>query len=100
MTVDAFHWHGESFDLPPGAIRLCESAGCPRQAFSFRDHVLALQFHLETTPGSAAELVAHCDDHRQPGRFVQPADAIPGDPARFHAANRIMEQLLERLVPA
>lgn len=29
----AFHWHGETFDPPPGASRLARSAGCETQAF-------------------------------------------------------------------
>jgi GMP synthase-like glutamine amidotransferase len=31
----AFHWHGDTFELAPGALRLAESAGCKQQAFVF-----------------------------------------------------------------
>ena len=41
-----FQWHYESFDLPPGALRLAASAVCPNQAFSIGPH-LAMQFHVE-----------------------------------------------------
>lgn len=41
------HWHGDTFDLPAGATRLASSALYPNQAFSYQNHVLALQFHLE-----------------------------------------------------
>jgi GMP synthase-like glutamine amidotransferase len=41
-----FHWHGDTFDLPEGAIRLASSEIYPNQAFRFKSAV-GLQFHLE-----------------------------------------------------
>jgi GMP synthase (glutamine-hydrolysing) len=41
-----FHWHGDTFDLPEGAIRLAHSEVYPNQAFQFQCAV-GLQFHLE-----------------------------------------------------
>ncbi|MFZ3157950.1 MAG: gamma-glutamyl-gamma-aminobutyrate hydrolase family protein, partial [Smithella sp.] len=49
-SVKVFHWHGETFDLPSGAIRLAKSDGCENQAFQIGKPVIGLQFHLETTP--------------------------------------------------
>jgi len=49
-AADVLHWHGDTFDLPAGATRLASSAVYPNQAFSYRDNVLALQFHLEVEP--------------------------------------------------
>ena len=47
--LEVFHWHGDSFDLPSGCIRLAESAACPNQAFIYDERVVGLQFHLEVT---------------------------------------------------
>lgn len=41
------HWHGDSFDLPPGARRLAFNAQYANQAFSHGTTGLALQFHIE-----------------------------------------------------
>ena len=41
-----FHWHGETFDLPSGAIRLASSGDYLNQAFRYKSAV-GLQFHLE-----------------------------------------------------
>ncbi len=45
----SFHWHGETFSIPPGATRLLESAHCANQAFALGPH-LGLQCHVEMTP--------------------------------------------------
>ncbi|MCX6627552.1 MAG: gamma-glutamyl-gamma-aminobutyrate hydrolase family protein [Candidatus Solibacter sp.] len=53
-----FHWHGETFDLPPGADLLASSDLCRNQAFRIGDAVYALQFHLEVTPEMIADWCA------------------------------------------
>ncbi len=45
-----FQWHGDTFDLPAGAVRLASSDLYPNQAFRYSDRVYALQFHIEVTP--------------------------------------------------
>jgi GMP synthase (glutamine-hydrolysing) len=46
----AFHWHGDTFDVPAGCRRLARTALTPNQAFSWRDQAWGLQFHLEVGP--------------------------------------------------
>ena len=45
-----FHWHGETFDLPPGAELLAHSEACRNQAYRVGENVYGLQYHLEVTP--------------------------------------------------
>lgn len=94
-----FHWHGETFELPPGAVRLARSAGCENQAFQIGDNVIGLQFHLETTPESLDAIVSNCRAELVEARFVQSEDRIRAAPAEaFISINRLMEGLLEYLM--
>lgn len=43
------HWHGDTFDLPSGAVRLAASDRYINQAYSYQDHVLGVQCHPEVT---------------------------------------------------
>jgi GMP synthase-like glutamine amidotransferase len=45
----AFHWHGETFSLPPGAERLLSSAHCQNQAYVLGGRHLGMQCHVEMT---------------------------------------------------
>jgi GMP synthase-like glutamine amidotransferase len=49
-TAQVFQWHGDTFDLPTGAVRLASSEAYPNQAFRSAGRVYALQFHIEVTP--------------------------------------------------
>jgi GMP synthase-like glutamine amidotransferase len=48
QAFDSFHWHGETFSIPPGATRLLESTHCANQAFALGKH-LGMQCHVEMT---------------------------------------------------
>ena len=46
-TEKIFQWHGDTFELPKGAVWLARSEACAHQAFRFGDKVYGFQFHLE-----------------------------------------------------
>ncbi|MGC8803658.1 MAG: type 1 glutamine amidotransferase, partial [Bacteroidales bacterium] len=46
----AFHWHGDTYDLPDQCQLLYRSKACENQAYIWRNRVLGLQLHLEVTP--------------------------------------------------
>ncbi|WP_176521698.1 type 1 glutamine amidotransferase [Longimonas halophila] len=49
-SFTAFHWHGDVFDVPEGAVSLARSAQTGHQAFRYGEHAYGLLFHLEVTP--------------------------------------------------
>ncbi len=91
---EAFHWHGDTFDIPYNAIPLGESQACKNQGFVFDNRVLAFQFHLETTPQSAAALVQNCANELDGSKYVQTEKEIFKDTLKFEKINMIMSSVL------
>lgn len=48
--AEVFQWHGDTFDLPDGSVRIAASPAYPNQAFRYGESVYGLQFHIEVTP--------------------------------------------------
>jgi GMP synthase-like glutamine amidotransferase len=93
-----FHWHGETFDLPAGAIPLARSAGCDHQAFQLGRRVVGIQFHMETTPVLIHGMVSNCRADLVPSRFVQSESAIlSASVDRIGTVNRLMASTLDYL---
>lgn len=96
--LTAYHWHGDTFDLPAGAVHLARSEACEQQAFLYGDRVLALQCHLEATPEAVAALAEHCANEIEPGPWVQSAaEMLAAPPSVYADLNRSLVSLLERL---
>ncbi len=93
-----FHWHGDTFAIPEGAIHLAESQGCRSQAFLYDGRILGLQFHLESTPETVEQILAHCRDELVQGRYIQTeAEIVAAAPVRYQQVNNLLETLLDRL---
>jgi hypothetical protein len=56
-AFQSFHWHGETFTIPPGATRILENDHCENQAFAIGKH-LGMQCHVEMTPELVREWLA------------------------------------------
>jgi GMP synthase-like glutamine amidotransferase len=84
------HWHGDTFDLPDGAVLLAESVQCRNQAFRWGARAYGLQFHAEMTSDDLAsagdQLPAELADHER----LLPA----GEAARHRFVDRFVAALL------
>jgi GMP synthase (glutamine-hydrolysing) len=88
-----FHWHGETFELPPGAEWLAYSEKCRHQAYRYGRRVYGIQFHPEIT----AEMIADwCEQPVNCGDVsTLPAPIDPGAHDSRAAARRILESWLQ-----
>ncbi len=83
-ATPVLHWHGDRFDIPPGAQRLASTAICENQAFALGRRVLGLQFHLEADPRRLERwLVGHACELAQAG--IDPR-TLRGAAQGLHAA--------------
>jgi GMP synthase-like glutamine amidotransferase len=99
-SFDSFHWHGETFSIPPGATRVASSPHCENQAFALGPH-LGMQCHVEMTP----ELIrAWCRDWeaeverlaRRAPSVQTPAQMLERVEEKTRALNAIADRLYDR----
>lgn len=98
-AFDAFHWHGETFTLPPGATRLLSSAHCTNQAFVIGPH-LGMQCHVEMTKVMIQAWNQSWNaEHAAPGPSVQtPEEMCRNLSARIAAMRRAADRLYRRWI--
>ncbi|RYF24071.1 MAG: glutamine amidotransferase [Oxalobacteraceae bacterium] len=89
---EVLHWHGDTFDLPEGAVLLASTSAYHNQAFAFGRNVLALQFHLEAGSGIDSWITGHAEELQNEG--------IDGDALRrrVHAAAPTMKRAAEKVL--
>ncbi len=92
-----FHWHGDTFELPSGAIRLAQNEACHNQGFIYNKKVLALQFHLEVGLENVQQIIAHCGNELIKGRYIQQPEEMLSQKEDFRKVNDAMKGILDRL---
>ena len=94
--LQGFHWHGDTFDIPDGGIRLFESEKTPNQGFIYNNKVLALQFHLEVTPERVEELIENSGNDMQGDGLIQDRETIIKLTKKYESeAKKILFTLLD-----
>ena len=94
---EVFHWHGDTFEIPDKAIPICSSEATPNQGFIFDNRVVALQFHLETTPDSANALIENCRNELDGSKYVQSEYEIISDVQKFNSINILMSNVIKSI---
>jgi len=100
----ALQWHGDTFDIPAGAVHLGRSPAYPNQAMRFGEVAYAVQFHIEVTDPMFAEwgeVPAYAASARAalgPSGFDQLARAFAGHrEAMARAADRMFDRWLSQI---
>jgi len=93
----ALHWHGDTFDLPPGATLVASSGPCRHQAFVCRERVVGLQFHIEVRPEDVRAFIQGETAPLPEGRYVQSFDEILAGDSHMPAVHRLLEGLLDAM---
>jgi GMP synthase-like glutamine amidotransferase len=97
---ETFHWHGETFSIPPGAVRLLESDHCANQAYAL-GNTFGMQCHVEMTEeiirqwckDGAAEIAAADSPAVQ-----SPEDLQAGMGPKVAALNAVADRIYARWI--
>jgi GMP synthase-like glutamine amidotransferase len=83
-----FHWHQDTFDVPPGGELLATAPDCHNQAFRKGLNIYGMQFHPEMTPrmiedwqrhaAVCGEAVESIDPHRHAAELAVLCEKIVG----------------------
>jgi GMP synthase-like glutamine amidotransferase len=95
--LEVFHWHGDTFDLPAGAVHMARSEACTHQVFVYNERVIGLQFHLESTAEGVQALIENCSGELAHSSHIQAPSQLKAQPKAFSIINEAMDELLSRI---
>ena len=100
-ALPVFHWHGETFGLPQGAVQLLRSAACEQQGYAVGTQALALQCHLEVDAASMLDMIVNGRDELDLKRnFIQSEEAMKAQPEVLVRMRPVLFRLLDQWVTA
>jgi GMP synthase (glutamine-hydrolysing) len=76
-----FQWHGDTFDIPAGAVKLASSAIFPNQAFRL-GRSYALQFHIEVSEETICEWIEEYEEEVESLDYIDP-EIVRKDTKRY-----------------
>lgn len=95
----AFHWHGETFELPKDTIHLFYNEATKNQGFVYEKNVWAFQFHLESTEESIRDLYKYSEEdlNVQEKKYVKEYNKQEND-KYIQSSNEILFKFLDHLI--
>lgn len=93
----AFHWHGDTFDLPEGARLLFESEACKNQGFIYENRVIGLQFHLEMNEQTIRNVSENCRNELVEGKYIQREEKMLDRVELLRESKKLMFRLMDNL---
>ena len=94
-SFTAFMWHGDTFNIPTGAIRLFESEACQNQGFIYNGNVIGLQFHPEANRQWIRNLIDDSGHELIEGKYVQSEKEIYEQENRFESSKDLAFSLMD-----
>jgi len=96
--VMAFHWHGDTFDIPSGFKKVFYNDTTPNQAFISEDErILGLQFHFEVSQESVKKLIENSlDELKEGGKFIQSSEKMQSKDYYFTVAKNNLYEMLDK----
>ena len=96
-TINSFHWHGDTFDLPDKSVLLATSEACRNQAYSIDNRIFGFQFHFEATREFAKALIVNCANELDGSKYVQSREDIIAEQKQYDKINSIMNDILRTI---
>jgi GMP synthase-like glutamine amidotransferase len=91
-------WHGDTFSIPPGAVRALTSPNCKNEAYIFEDRVVGLQILPQVTLDNLEEFIEVLGPPKADGKTIQSLDEIRARAKDLiPVCNVFMADLLDRL---
>jgi GMP synthase-like glutamine amidotransferase len=97
-TVMVFHWHGDTFDLPENAVLIASSEACINQAYIVGNTILGLQFHLEVTEKSIADLIMNGKPELIDKPYIQKEEEIITRFQYIPTCHLLLESILDEFI--
>ena len=98
-AFEVFEWHFDSFDMPPGAVRLAERSTCLNQAFSWGEKIFAVQFHLEFSYDQVKSMLEKKKNFiPENGIAVSPISEILANPSKFDNTAKNMRKMVDNFI--
>ncbi len=95
-TIKVFQWHGDTFDIPDGAIHLAGSELFPNQAYRVGSRIYGLQFHLEVTQKIIDRWISEYKEELSTLDYINADRIISDTPAYIDNLTRYAELFYEQ----